>query len=287
MDFKSIIGEFFNKLPFIKLAEKIPTEIRAKFPLLGKVIPFANHIACGMAVLLLVVAVSAASGKDDEDGKAPTKAAEDSSKSSDGGKTNVEENPASDFSYSLTEDGQGIVIKRFETTTGKYDLVIPAKIEDLPVLEIADEFSKYSYFTSIALPDTVRKIGYHAFQETSIKSFFMPDSVTELGLTSPMGWSHLFSESEYLEEIRVSDNLEILPFGFASMCTRLKKINLPKNLKKIEINAFSGCMDLTELVIPDTLQSIQFGDNEIFKHCTKLPLKTRARLKELGYKGEI
>ena len=46
-------------LPFRRLAEaKIPDATREKFPLLNKLIPMANFIACGIAVLLVIVVIS-------------------------------------------------------------------------------------------------------------------------------------------------------------------------------------------------------------------------------------
>jgi hypothetical protein len=59
---KEKVNAGINKLPFKKLAEeKIPASARAKFPILDNLIPFANQIVCGLAVLAVVVTVAAAS----------------------------------------------------------------------------------------------------------------------------------------------------------------------------------------------------------------------------------
>jgi hypothetical protein len=61
---KEKVSAGINKLPFKKLAEeKIPAGARAKFPILDNLIPFANQIVCGLAVLLVIVII-AASGDD-------------------------------------------------------------------------------------------------------------------------------------------------------------------------------------------------------------------------------
>ena len=52
----------FDKLPFKRMAEKIPSETRAKFPMLDKVIPLANYIACGLVLLLLVLIIFGIAG---------------------------------------------------------------------------------------------------------------------------------------------------------------------------------------------------------------------------------
>jgi hypothetical protein len=208
------------------------------------------------------------------------------------------ESSSGGFSYDLTEDGTGIVITKY---TGKASKVtVPAKIEGYPVLEIANGVFRGEYtdivgttvdnarmvskkndkagITSITIPKTVRKIGSGAFAYTSITKFDMPDSVTEIG-------EDLFDGCEKLTEIRFSDNIEVLSNGVCSRCKALKKVNLPKNLKKIGSWAFTACGELTELVIPNTLKSIEFGGG--FSSCGKLPLATRAKLKELGYTGDF
>jgi hypothetical protein len=53
------MNKFFDKLPFKRIAEaKIPAETIAKYPLLGKAIPYTNHIACVIVVVLLVAILS-------------------------------------------------------------------------------------------------------------------------------------------------------------------------------------------------------------------------------------
>jgi hypothetical protein len=175
------------------------------------------------------------------------------------------ESPTSDFKYDLTADKQGILIKGYTGDGGK--VVVPAKIEDMPVLEIGDSaFYQKKSIISITIPNTVRKLGTRAFASTGITSFTMPDSVTELVISATnndnskpkAGDSDLFRGCSSLTEIKFSDNLEILPGGVCSNNMALKKINLPKSLKMIARNAFTGCSELTDLVIPDTLSQIEF-----------------------------
>jgi hypothetical protein len=237
-------------------------------------------------------------------------------KNGGGGKAN----PASDFSYDLTEDGQGIVIKGYTGGPGK--VVIPSKIEDIDVVEIGDKaFDGKSVvlsgsilsgtaqgeiktndkagITSITIPNTVKKIGLGAFSNTAISNIVIPDSVTELG-------DNTFSGCNQLTEVRLSDNIETLPSSLFSPA--LKKVNLPKNLKQIATFAFSGCGELTELIIPDTISTVDFVEwewfgrytisdkpgyypidddyqKDIFGGCGKLPIKTRQIIQSWGYEG--
>ena len=245
--------------------------------------------------------------------------------------------PASEFSYDLSDDGQGIVIKGFSGEGGS--VVVPNKIEDLPVVEIGDSVfdgksltfnwnsnisdinsvdskkNKNAEITSITLPNTVTKIGRSAFANTAITKFIMPDSVTEIG-------ESLFSGCEALTEVHLSDSIEEIIhaystnlFGYSNKS--LKKINLPKNIKRIGESVFAYCSELSELVIPDNLTSVEFGViadvgygklggqgkwtkdgvkawdwgdavvSNAFKGCGKLPIKTRQILQSWGYKGDF
>lgn len=53
-EYLSKAGGFINRLPFVNLAEKHLGKVSA----LKKVIPYANYIACGAAVLIVFVVVS-------------------------------------------------------------------------------------------------------------------------------------------------------------------------------------------------------------------------------------
>jgi hypothetical protein len=185
-----------------------------------------------------------------------------SSSAKSGGKAN----PASDFGYDLTADGQGIVIKKYTGGPGK--VVIPATIEDMPVIEIADKaFSVGSKenekagITSITIPNSVKKIGRKAFANTAITTITIPDSVTEL-VTGRYFGSGLFEGCKLLTEIHFSDNLEVIPGWLGGMygMPALKKINLPKNLKYIDDLAFANCGELAEIIIPQELTSVLFTE---------------------------
>ncbi|MDR1148086.1 MAG: leucine-rich repeat domain-containing protein, partial [Spirochaetaceae bacterium] len=92
--------------------------------------------------------------------------------------------------------------------------------------------------------------------------------------------------------------------------------NLPKNLKQITDYTFGGCGELSDLIIPDTLKTLEFvswgskgygasdswmkdgspnyngADGAVytaksFTGCGKLPIKTRQKLQELGYKDSF
>jgi len=152
--------------------------------------------------------------------------------------------PASDFQYDLTEDGKGIVIRKYKGKGGK--VVIPAKIEDYPVLEISGQAFKGRDM-----------IGY--FDANNITEIVLPNNVTKIGI------------------------------GAFSNIDNLKSANIPASIKEIGDFAFKECGNLETLTIPASLTTkiyfIDYGIPFTFFGCGKLSLKTRQRLKELGYEG--
>ena len=62
MNIKETINNVFAKMPFKGYAEKIPAEKRATVPMLDKLIPWANQIVCGIAVVLVIIIIAASSG---------------------------------------------------------------------------------------------------------------------------------------------------------------------------------------------------------------------------------
>ncbi len=86
-----------------------------------------------------------------------------------------------------------------------------------------------------------------------------------------------------IEEVEFSDKCRItdLPDYAFLGCTNLKKVKLPKGLKKIGFQTFSECSALEEINLPSSLEDI--GSNA-FAYCSSLQnLKFPARLKHIGH----
>jgi len=354
MNVKETINNVFAKMPFKGFAEKIPAEKRAKVPMLDKLIPWANQIICGLALILVIIIIAAASGGGPKSlakqtykltqqsysaGSNPSKVAalfkklekiqakveklsnekqlvylaevgrlmgnsvgdlpdiagidlSDLSSAPVSGTANKQ----ADFTFQLTENGKGVIITGLSGNPKTVN--IPSKFEGVPVVEIGNyAFEDHPGITSITIPNTVTKIGYFAFSGTGITKIVIPDSVAEMG-------ESVFGGCKRLTEIKLSDNISFLD-GWGST-DALKKVNLPKNLKKIDYLLFYDCKELTDLIIPDTITKLIFGTTlekvgdkyvnvpfkeveipSTFEGCQKLSIKTRQRLKQLGYNGEF
>jgi len=113
------------------------------------------------------------------------------------------------------------------------------------------------------------EIGQNAFLGQTDREYFPANRITEIVIPESV--------------VKIGNS------AFYEM-NNLKSVNIPARIEIIENLAFAGCINLETLRIPDSLTKINFGDNVVdqtFGRCGKLPLKTRQRLKELGYEGRF
>jgi len=223
--------------------------------------------------------------------------------------------PESDFSYSLNSEKNGIILEKY--TGENLFLVIPSKVEGYPVVQIgkytstipSDALFANAYF--VIIPEGVKIIGNGAFKEVlhavfpstlekigefafSGKDVFDNISMTILDLsgTSLIEIGNIaFLGMHELKIVKLPNTLEIIKSAAFSNNSVLTDINLPANIKRIEHGAFHNCKELNNIIIPDSITQIQFPrysyDDAAFEGCGKLPIKTRQRLQELGYKDEF
>lgn len=117
-------------------------------------------------------------------------------------------------------------------------VVIPSKINGVPVETIGHAAFFNSAVTSVTIPDSVTSISDDAFVNCpQLTNISIPNSVTYIGF-----------------------------FAFGS-CTSLKSITLPSSLSSISGALFSGCSQLTTIHIPVSVTSI---GNNAFADCPSL-----------------
>ncbi|UTC63463.1 leucine-rich repeat domain-containing protein [Treponema sp. OMZ 787] len=219
--------------------------------------------------------------------------------------------PASDFKYDLNEAGDGIVIQAYLGKGG--DVVIPSKIEDMPVvglkLQMIHNFN-FAPITSLIFPDSVTFIEFAEGESESIankklKKLVLPKNLKIIG-------DSLFAGAVNLTELVLPENLEEI--GYTSFIeigsdtkTGIKSIVFPKKLKKIGFRAFYMCNNIQSITIPESVEYIgeaAFGwcknlvsvtmpkkqieyDGDAFNNCPKLTLKERKKIKDTGYTGKF
>lgn len=89
----------------------------------------------------------------------------------------------------------------------------------------------------ISLPN-IEVIYREAFTYSGISQMYIGNSLAIIGKYAFYGCDNL----EYIEIEDTQNGLEIFTETFAN-CPKLKEIHLPKNIKRIEINAFNNCSD--------------------------------------------
>ncbi len=101
-------------------------------------------------------------------------------------------------------------------------------------------------------------------------------------ITSPIKAGEYIDRTD-IEEVEIaegSEMTEIPDYAFLG-CTSLKRVQLPKGLKKIGFQAFSECEALESINFPSTLEDI--GSNS-FTYCSNLDnLKFPKGLKHIGH----
>jgi len=170
----------------------------------------------------------------------------------------VKESPASDFSYNFINSE--IYITKY--TGSDRDVVIPARIEDFPVVLIGNGTFKDR-------------------NSQSITSIVVPNGI--LSITAGT-----FSNMDSLTKVTLPDGLTVIHNDAFRGSRKLVSVNLPARLVAIDNYAFRDCVELAELIIPDSITRINFGESHLqFMGCQKLPIRTRQRLKDLGYTGHL
>ena len=136
----------------------------------------------------------------------------------------------------------------------------------------AKAFKKCQRLKKINLPDSLQSIDYAAFNNCeSLEEINIPDSVTNIC------GHHFYYMADYygacfeycfkLKQVKLSNNIEIIPRNCFNHCKSLEKVILPSKLKIIESEAFRKCTSLKNIVIPNGVQEIHI---DAFSECESL-----------------
>jgi hypothetical protein len=117
--------------------------------------------------------------------------------------------------------------------------------------------------------DNLLEIGVDAFRNTDLKKVKLPESITNIKRGA-------FSQCEKLKEINIPQNLKIIPGSFL-LGTKVKKIELPPNLLKIEYLAFAST-ELKEVKIP---HSVEILGSNVFSRSKVKKISIGPNLKDI------
>jgi hypothetical protein len=142
------------------------------------------------------------------------------------------------------------------------NVVVPNYINGLPVVSVrANAFYQNTTVVSVVLPDSVTSIGDSAFcLASNLVSISIPSSVTTIGDDAFYGCSRLAS-------VAIPDSVTGLGNEAFSYCSNLTTVTLGKSLTNLGKNVFKQCGELTAITVPDSVTSI--GDCAFYQ-CPKL-----------------
>jgi hypothetical protein len=186
--------------------------------------------------------------------------------------------PSGDFSYDLSADGKGIVIRAYTKRPVDAVVIVPEKIEDIPVTEIADQeyHSSFEGVAAVVLPGTITRIGAKAFavgnnyKAQKLVSINFPSALKSIGRSAFFGTgltSVILPEGLETLEIEAADGGGSTGGNQFRSCGNIVSLTLPGSLKTIPDAAFEYLDSLTELVIPEGVKTI---GADAFQYCESL-----------------
>lgn len=126
--------------------------------------------------------------------------------------------------------------------------------------------------TDIVLPKYLVEIGEEAFMGSDVTSILMPNAVKNLG-------THAFEDCKKLKEVTLSSSLTLIPMAAFRGCDALQELQVPASVTKIADLAFEAS-GLKELELPMGVETVGAG---AFYNCQQLEkLAFPNSLKKLG-----
>ena len=203
-------------------------------------------------------------------------------------------NNASDFDYDTFEKDGERVIRLIRYKGERTDVVIPDTIEGLPVrILLGVTAQNDNGYTGVV---------QGVFEDTAIKSVYIPSSVSSLGLGT-------FANCTKLEQVEFAKGCGITSLNTSAFegctaltrvdlspltqlkgtyysfrdCTSLKEIIFPEGMTIIGEGSFLNCSALQSLYLPDSLEQIK---KNAFEGCTgieSISIGKNLRLHEPGF----
>ena len=135
------------------------------------------------------------------------------------------------------------------------DIVLPKYL-----VEIGEDAFRGSDIASVEMPNTVKRLGVHAFADCkNLKNVTLSSSLTLI----PMG---AFSGCEALEELQVPASVKKVA-DLAFEASGLKEMELPMGVEMVGAGAFFNCQQLEKLAFPNSLKRLGVCS---FLYCNKL-----------------
>lgn len=193
-----------------------------------------------------------------------------------------------DYTYEILKDSQGDYINIVSYSGKDSTVVIPSKIDGIPVKSIGYySMSRGSYnetIESVIIPEGITTISTNAFRSCyNLKSISLPKSLQKLGsdsfyqcrsletITIPPNvdiiGDNAFTGCESLEKVTISSGVGSIGEASFINCTALIEVTIPDSITSIGISAFKNCKNISQISMPDSVESIGAG---AFLNCSAL-----------------
>ncbi|MBQ8440269.1 MAG: leucine-rich repeat domain-containing protein [Clostridia bacterium] len=121
--------------------------------------------------------------------------------------------------------------------------------------------SNYDNLESVTLPDSLKILGYEAFQGCNwLEEIVIPDGVTEISYRA-------FYDCSALKRVVIPEGVITIGYQAFSGCSNLAEITFPSSLQNLGGGAFDDCQSIKSVYIPKNVT--QIGSNP-FDHCKSL-----------------
>lgn len=116
---------------------------------------------------------------------------------------------------------------------------VPEEIDGYKVTVICrDAFQKNKKIASVTLPETITKIGHHAFWDCdNLSSINLPSSIEVIEYKA-------FLDCKSLAYITIPDGVTLLEEAIFSKCYGLRTVTVPDSVTEIEADVFYACNDI-------------------------------------------
>ncbi len=154
-----------------------------------------------------------------------------------------------DYTYSISND-TAVITKYAGSETA---VTVPAILGGYTVTEIGQKAFQNSTVVSVTLPETVKSLSSYTFQNSkSLKTVTLPDGLERIG-------QYAFSGCTSLSEINVPSSLKSIGVSAFSSCSSMASFTLPDGIENVGTDAFSSCRNLTYFFIPKSLKTVGSG----------------------------
>lgn len=99
---------------------------------------------------------------------------------------------------------------------------------------------------------TVTSVRRLAFMYSDLEFLTLPETIKKIG-------DHAFSDCYFLKEINIPDTVDTINDSTFDLCESLTSIRLPNSIKSLGLRAFRGCFSLESISIPDTFVFVSFS----------------------------